>query len=82
MFMTSWFCDQDFAIAVDEHTARRRQRQAAHVIVFRHLAEALVMGDLEHPERHGECGKSRGQQILQHAEPKRQRPPVIRLHWL
>ena len=82
MFMTSWFCTRTLPLRSNEHAARRRQRQAAHVIVFRHLAEAFVMGDLEHPERHGECGKSRGQQILQRAEPKRQHPPVIRLHWL
>ena len=46
--------DEDLAVAVEQHAARRRQRQAPAVVVLRHLVELLVLRDLEHPERDGE----------------------------
>ena len=42
--------DEDLAVAVEQHAARRAQRQRALVVVLRHLVELLVLDDLEEPE--------------------------------
>ncbi len=42
--------DQHFAVAVEQHAARRPQRERPLVIVLRHLLEAGVLDDLEEPE--------------------------------
>ena len=42
--------DEDLAVAVEQHAARRPQRQLALVVVLRHLAKLLVLDDLEEPE--------------------------------
>ncbi len=36
--------DEDLAVAIEQHAARRRQRQPPHVIVLRHLGELLALG--------------------------------------
>ena len=42
--------DQDPAVAIEQHAARRRQRQPPQVVVLGHLAELFVLRDLEDPE--------------------------------
>ena len=72
--------DEHLAVPVEQHAARRRQGQAADVVVLRHLAEPLVLGDLENPEPHRQRRKGDGDQILQHGQPQRQAAAVVRQH--
>ena len=51
--------DEHAAVAVEEHAARRAQRQLALMVVLGHLAELLVLDDLEEPERAGEEQEAR-----------------------
>ena len=46
--------DEHAAVAVEQHAARRPERQLALVVVLRHLLELRVLDDLEEPEAHGE----------------------------
>ena len=57
MLLVVWFSTRTLPIAVEEHAARRRQRQAAPVVVVGHLGELLVLRDLEDPERDRQQGK-------------------------
>ena len=72
--------DQDLAVAVEQHAARRRQRQPPEMILLGHLRELLVLRDLEHPERHGEHGEQHGDDELERRQPHRQAAAVFRHH--
>ena len=71
--------DEDLAVAVEQHAARRRQRQAPAVVVLRHLVELLMLRDLEHPEGDGEHRKQRRHDDLHRGQPQAQISPVV---WL
>ena len=60
--------DQDPAVAVVEHAARRAQRQLALMVVLGHLAELLVLDDLEEPERAGQQHEPHEDGHLQHRD--------------
>jgi hypothetical protein len=49
--------DEHAAVAIEQHAARRPQRQLALVVVLRHLLELRVLDDLEEPEARGEHGE-------------------------
>ena len=70
--------DEDLAVPVEQHAARRRQRQPPHVVVLRHLPELLVRGDLEHPERDRERREENRNDVLNDGEPLRQAAAIVR----
>src|SRR6185436_11880954 len=49
--------DQHFAVAIEEHAARRPQRKRALVVVLGHLLVLRALNDLNHPETDAERGK-------------------------
>ncbi len=71
--------DQDLPVAVEEHAARRRQREPPAVIVLRDLPELLMLRHLERPERDDEQGKDRRDQELDPRQPHTEVAPVVRL---
>ena len=69
--------DEHAAVAVEEHAARRAQRQLALMVVLGHLAELLVLDDLEEPERAGEEQEARDGGHVQHGDARRPEPCVL-----
>jgi hypothetical protein len=60
--------DEHAAVAIEEHAARRAEGQLALMVVLGHLAELLVLDDLEEPERAGEEQEARDGAHLQHGD--------------
>ena len=46
--------DQHPSVAIEHHAARRPQRKRPLIVVFGELGVRLVLGDLKHPEAHGQ----------------------------
>ncbi len=78
MLKVFWFSTRTLPVAVEQHAARRRQRQLPEVVVLRHLAELLVLRDLEDPEPHGERRKRDRHDVLQDRQPERQAAAIVR----
>ena len=69
--------DQHLAVTIEQHAARRRQRQSAEMVFFGHLAELLVLGDLENPESDRQRRKRHRDDVLQHRQPRRQAAAIV-----
>ena len=75
--------DQHLAVAVEDHPARRPQRQGALVVVLRHLAELGVLENLEVPEaaqQEGEQG-DHGERAARRPAPAGAGGPPPRTCW-
>ena len=77
MFSASRFCDEDLALPIEQHAARRAQRERALVVVLGHLEELLVLQHLERPEADGEGRKADRQAVLQRAQPEMQIGAIV-----
>src|SRR5437762_7994678 len=77
--------DEDLAVAVVEHSARRAQRDRALIVVFRHLGVLVVLDDLQEPEADRQRRKHRDARDLQHGQPRRNPSSIFlnghRLMW-
>ncbi len=70
--------DEDFAVAIEEDAARRRQRHALDVLALGNVAELRVLRDLEDPETDGQRRERDRQRVLQHREPHVQAAAIVR----
>ena len=70
--------DQELAVAVEDHPARRAQRERPLMIVLRHLEEFLVLHDLQHPEAHREDRENDRNDRLQRRQPDADPPTIFR----
>ncbi len=72
--------DQDLAVAIEQHAARRRQRQPAQMVLFGDLFEFLVLRDLEDPEDDRQRPEDHRDDDLQRREAHRQAAAILRHH--
>ena len=74
--------DEDLEVAVEQDAARRRELQAALVVVLGHHLELVVLRDLEDPEAHGEHRKGARDDPLDRAQPPCEVAPVVWKNWV
>jgi hypothetical protein len=61
--------------------ARRGQRQPPEMILLGHLAELLMLHDLEHPEGDRQRREENGNDVLKPGEPHGEAAAVLRHHY-
>jgi hypothetical protein len=71
--------DEDPAIAIEQHTARRPQGERPLVIVLRHFLEAGVLDDLEEPEADRQRGERHDDAHLEDREANRNAAAIFSL---
>ena len=69
--------DEHGAVAIEHHAARRPQRERALIVVFGELGVLLVLGDLKHPEAHGQDREQQRDEDLQDAQSNRDVSPIF-----
>ncbi len=72
--------DEHRLVPIEQHAARRRQRQPPQMVVVGHLQEPLVLRDLEEPERDAQQRENQGHRILNRRQPQRQVSAIVGHH--
>ena len=69
--------DEHGAVAIEDHAARRPQRERTLIVVFGELGVRVVLGDLKHPEAHGQDREQQRDEDLQDAQSNPDVSPIF-----
>ena len=69
--------DEHTAVPVEDHAARRPQRERPLVVVFRHFLELLILRHLQHPEADGQDEEDSRNEVLKCGQPDTQPAAIL-----
>ena len=70
--------DEHAAVTIEQHAARRAERNGPQMVVLGHLAVLLVVGHLREPEADPERDEHHGDDVLNRRQPEARIPPIVR----